>query len=44
MANASKYPAQIAACVTLITGAKMAISAGYDSSMILDLLSSAGVN
>ena len=44
MANASKYPAQIAACVALITGAKMAISAGYDSSMILDLLSSAGVN
>lgn len=42
--DASKYPAQIAACVAIITGAKMAISAGYDSSMIIDLLASAGVN
>jgi len=43
MENAAKYPAQIAACVALITGAKMAVSAGYDSSMIIDLLSAAGV-
>lgn len=43
MNNSKKYPAQIAACVAIITAAKMAISAGYDSSMIIDLLSSAGV-
>jgi len=41
--DATKYSAQIAACVAIITGAKMAISAGYDSGMIIDLLASAGV-
>lgn len=41
--DSTKYPAQIAACVAIITGAKMAISAGYNSSMIIDLLASAGV-
>ena len=43
VADATKYPAQIAACVAIITGAKMATAAGYDSSMIIDLLSAAGV-
>ena len=43
VANAAKYPAQIAACVAIITGAKMATVAGYDSSMIIDLLASAGI-
>ena len=42
-ANAAKYPAQMAACATLISGAKIAIAAGYNSSMILDLLVAAGI-
>lgn len=41
--DATKYPAQLSACIAIITGAKMAIVAGYDSSMIIDLLSAAGI-
>lgn len=42
-ANAAKFPAQLAAGAIIITGAKAALLAGFDSSMIIDLLSSAGV-
>ena len=42
-ANASKFPAQLAAGAIIITGAKVALLAGFDGSMIMDLLLSAGV-
>lgn len=41
--NASKFPAQLAAGAIIITGAKVALLAGFDGSMIMDLLLSAGV-
>ena len=41
--DTTKYPAQLSACIAIITGAKLAITAGFDSSMIIDLLSAAGI-
>lgn len=41
--DATKYPAEIAAFCTLVTAAKVCKVAGLDSSLIIDVLSAAGI-
>jgi len=41
--NAAKFPAQLTAGATLIVGCKIAMTAGFNSDMIMDLLFAAGL-
>lgn len=43
-ADGAKFAAQMAASAAIVSAAKIAMTAGYNSSMIIDLLDAAGVN